>query len=772
MAESNSNNRTRRPPNSMMLRRTLFLLVVCGIIAFIVLGIRLFQLQIIDHDEYESDALNQQVRSTTVDSGRGTIYDTNMKILAMSATVETVNISPYEIAHYEEDQVLIAQTLESILGADYGVEYADIMEMMTDTSSWYKTVARKVESDVADKIREFKTEYNIVGVKLETDSKRYYPYGSLACHVIGFVGIDNDGLSGIEYTYSDVLSGVSGRIVRAKNSYGTDMLYTKYEDYYDAENGYDLVLTIDSTIQYYVEKYLEQALEDYDVQNGAAAICMDVNTGAILAMASLGNFDLNDYSAVSEEDMELIDSFTDPDVQSYYLNEAQQRQWRNTAISDTYEPGSVFKILTYAMALEEGVATLDSTYYCGGSIAVVGREADNPVNCWKTGGHGMQTLTQALQHSCNVAAVELGLEIGAETFYDYIDAFGLFDKTGIELPGESGSIWWSEEAFTASYDKSSLAAASFGQTFNITPLQLITAVSACVNGGYLMQPYIVSETLDSDGSVVSTNEPTVVRQVISEESSATLCQMLEQVVGDEVDGTGKKAYVAGYRIGGKTGTSTDTVIEAATEVKQYIVSFLGVAPMDDPQIAILVLLNNPSNASGVYISGGNMGAPTVGNMMAEILPYLGVEADYTDDELAALDKTVPNVTDMALVSAQTALTNAGLGFRTIGEGDVVTYQLPAANQTVAAGSEIILYCGSEPSEDLEEMPDLTGLTYSTARQRLSYYALFIKTNSSNITDSNTLLVSSQSIEAGTEVEHGTVVEVTLVDSDTSMNGFY
>ncbi|MDD6078142.1 MAG: penicillin-binding transpeptidase domain-containing protein, partial [Clostridiales bacterium] len=611
----------------MMLRRTLFLLVVCGIVAFLVLVAKLYQVMVVQHDYYENMAISQQVRETEIAASRGTIYDTNGKILAKSASVDTIFISPAEITKYDEDPVLIARSLSEILGVDYG----KILEMTSDTKSWYKVVARKVESDVSDQVRAFKEENNIVGVKIEADTKRYYPYGSLAAHIIGFVGTDNSGLSGIESRYDDSLSGSKGRVVRATDRNGTDMLFVDYEDYYDASNGENVTLTLDATIQYYMEKHLQQAVEDYDVQNGAAAIAMDPNTGAILGMASLGNFDLNDYQAVSEEAQAEIDAAESDEEAAELRSAAQQLQWRNKALSDTYEPGSTFKIITLAMALEEGLVDDSSTFYCGGSTNVLGRT--DPLKCWKTGGHGSQTLTQAIQHSCNVALVQIGQKVGAQTFYKYAEAFGFLNltenmdatltaKTGIDLAGESGSIWWSQNTFYDTENLSQLASASFGQTFTITPLQLITAVSACVNGGNLMKPYVVKNVTDSSGKIVSANEPTVVRQVVSEQTSAKVREILEKVVGDPVDGTGKNAYVAGYRIGGKTGTSEKVAQDVAGGPKEYIVSFIGVAPADDPQIVILVLLDTPSNDCGVYISGGQMAAPTVGKMMADILPYM------------------------------------------------------------------------------------------------------------------------------------------------------
>jgi stage V sporulation protein D (sporulation-specific penicillin-binding protein) len=562
---------------------------------------------------------------------------------------------------------------------------------------------------------------------------------------------------------------------------GTALLFTKFEDYYDAVDVDSLTLTIDATVQYYLEKHLEQAIRDYDVQNGAAAIAMDPETGGILGLVSLGNFDLNNYQMVAPDVQEEIDACPDEEEAKAMLAAAQYKQWRNKAVSDTYEPGSTFKIITLATALEEGVVSQKDSFFCGGSVDVPGR--NDPVKCWRTNGHGAQTLIQAVQHSCNVAFVNIGLRIGEETFYKYCEAFGFFKAsenhqaqltglTGINLPGESGSIWWSRDVFCNPQNLSQLAAASFGQTFNITPLQLITAVSACVNGGYLMKPYIVSSVAKPDGEVVSNTEPTAVRQVISEETSAEVRSILEQVVSDRKEGTGKNAYVAGYRIGGKTGTSTNTTTEAVTGEKKYITSFIGFAPADDPKIVILVLLDSPTNDPGIYISGGQMAAPTVGKIMSDVLPYLGVEAEYTDDELRLIDKTVPSVGGMSLAEAQSVLTAGGLAYRVIGNGNTVTGQLPAAGAAVAAKSQVILYTDTEPSAEREEMPDLTGLTYEIARDRLGYYGLYIHTDSAPYYESQTVQISRQSIEARTEVEHGTIVEVTLTDYDNSIYGRY
>ncbi len=763
-------------PNRMMLRRTLFLLSVCGIAAFIVLAIKLYDIQIVHHDEYEAAAIAQQVRETTVSAARGTIYDRSGLILAMSAGVDTVYISPAEIERGHEDAEAIARGLSEILGVDYET----ILRRAQNTKSWYEVVARKVEPEVSERVREFKAEGGFTGIKIEADTKRYYPFGSLASHVIGFVGLENRGLGGIEARYDELLSGENGFVLRSTTAAGTDMLYTSYEDYVDAEDGESLRLTIDSTIQYYVEKHLAQAVADYDIQNGAAAICMEVDTGAILAMASLGNFDLNDYQAISAEAEAEISSIAQSEEEYDELYAlAQQQQWRNKAISDTYEPGSTFKIITLAMALEEGVVSENSSFYCGGSMNVIGR--GSPLKCWKYGGHGSQTLTQAVQHSCNVAFVNIGQLVGEEKFYEYAEAFGFIDRTqdtskqltartGIDLGGESGSIWWSEDVFCNPENLSQLAAASFGQTFNITPIQLITAVSACVNGGNLMRPYLVAGRADADGALIEETEPELVRQVISEETSASVRRILEQVVGDQKEGTGHNAYVAGYRIGGKTGTSTKTTEEIAGN-KEYIVSFIGFAPADDTEIAILVLLDDPSPESGIYISGGQMAAPVVGKMMADILPYLGHEPEYTDSELRSIDKAVPDTAGMGIIGAQRALTAEGFKYRVIGEGDTVTDQLPRAGAVIATGSEVILYAGQSPAPTTETMPDLRGLSYAEAVERLGAMGLYVSSGNS-VTDAGSQLVSGQSIAPGESVAHGTVVDVTLYLNDTSMLGIY
>lgn len=744
------------PPNRMMLRRTLFLLVVCGIVAFLVLGVRLYQIQVRDHDYYESMAIEQQTRETKITADRGTVYDRNMNILAMSATAETIYLSPAEIAMYEEDVELIADKLSEILG----VSRESVVTKAKDRKSWYKTVAVKVEKEVADQIRVFKTEHNIKGVKIESDTKRYYPLSSLASHVVGFVGIDNYGLNGLEAKYDDVLSGRSGWAARETTSRGTEMLFSSFEDFYDPEKGSDVVLTLDSAVQYYLEKHLKKAVVEYDVLNGAAAIAMDVKTGGILGMVSLGNFDLNNYLDVSDEVKTLIDQASTEEEKADLLYKAQLAQWRNKAVSDTYEPGSTFKIMTLSMALEEGLVNENSHFFCGGTVGVLGR--NSPVKCWRSAGHGSQSLAQAVRNSCNVAFVNIGLKVGAEKFYEYVKAFGFFEKTGVDMIGESSSLWWTDEVFKNKDNLSQLAAASFGQTFNITPMQLITAVSAVANGGKLMKPYVVDKTLAEDGSVLSQTEPQMVRQVISEQTSKTVCEILQSVV---TEGTGKNAYVAGYNVAGKTGTSEKVAQDAAGGAKEYIVSFIGFAPADDPQVAVLVLLDTPSTSTGIYISGGQMAAPVVGSMMRDILPRMGVTPAYTEDEKAVIDREVPDFTGLDAAAAAALLKESGFTARSFGTAPLITQQLPSPGAMVAAGSEIVLYYDAVPSRNMEIMPDLGGMTYEQARRLLAGYAMYISSEESARSRDADVVVTAQSVKAGESMSYGTVVYVTLSSVD-------
>ena len=754
--------------NSMMRRRILFAAAVFGLGAFAIVAGRLFQLQVLDHEFYEEKAIAQQTRDKTIEPTRGTIYDCNMKPLAISASVEMVTLEPRKIADDEQAQV-ISENLANILGMEYDEVYAKASK----TDSAYEVIQRGVEKEVADQVRAFEEEYNnevdeynknlkegaekkakITSIYMAPDTKRYYPFGNFCAQVLGFVGTDNQGLSGIEMEYDEYLTGTPGRVITATNASGEEMPFS-YEMYYDAQNGNDVVLTIDEVIQHYLEKNLEIAAYDNQVANQVTGIVMDVNTGAILGMATKGDFDPNDpFTITDETKLQELQAITDEEEYKEKRTEILQDQWRNKAITDTYDPGSTFKILTAAMALEEKAVSVDSTFYCPGYRMVEGWP--KPIRCWKyPNAHGDQNLYKAIQNSCNPAFIDIGQKLGAENFLKYYKAFGLDKRTGIDLPGEETSIFHDEERFLS--NKVDLATASFGQNFQISPIQLITAVSAVANGGNLMQPYIVKEILAEDGSIVKSTEPTVVRQVISEETSELMCDILESVVSE---GTGKNAYIAGYRIAGKTGTSEKKVRQAETgRTDLYAASFIAFAPADDPQVAVLVVLDEPMVQQK---TGGITAAPVVRRIMADILPYIGVEPAYSADELALQDIAVPNVTGKTEVEAASALEKAGLDYRVVGDGDTVTGQVPSYGAKIPGTAQVVLYMGGTKPEEPVTVPDVTGLSVAAARSQLEQAGLYMK--GTGAADSTGNVVASKQNVTG-QAPVGTVVTVEFVDLD-------
>jgi len=791
-----------RRANQVIRSRTLLMMVLLGIVTFLLLFWKLYDLQINQHDELQEKAVAQQTRSTVVTASRGTIYDRNGLPLAISATAETVCVSPKDIVEFVEeqeekqeaaaakakekgesyipgqvrDEAYIARGLERLLGVDQET----ILKKMERTFSQYEMVKKKVDQEIANDVRRFingeiDDEGNEVpegqrvklrGVWMQPDAKRYYPYGSLAANVIGFVDGDNQGGVGLEAKYNSVLSGTAGLTVTAKNAAGSDLLY-QYEQYYDAENGKNLVLTLDSNIQYYLEKGIESMADKFDAANGATGIVMDVNTGAILAMASYPNYDLNDYGTVYDEKLQAkLDSTlaeleqnkgsyaTEEDYQaavSKATSNILNTQWRNKCIDSTYEPGSTFKPLTLAAALEEGVVNMNTTFTCTGSIKVQGWS--KPIGCSRRSGHGTQTLEVATGNSCNPAFITMGLKIGTDRYYDYLESFGLMEPTGVDMIGEVSGIFSSRAQFNTNVV--SLASYAFGQTFNVTPLALIRAQAACINGGYLYTPYVVEQILDDDGNIVSQHDSTPVRQVISEETSAKVRQCLEYVVAQ---GTGKNGQVAGYRIGGKTGTADKT------GTGDVVVSFMCFAPADDPQVIMLITMDTPSRTTGTYVSGGNMVAPTASQVMGEILPYLGIEPDYTADQLVGADATVPNVVGKTAEEAKAKLESVGFAYKTVGDGDTVTDQTPAGGAIIPNNATVILYLGAEKSSELCTVPNVVGRTASEANQALTNAGLIMKVTGATSTSSGNVHAISQSVPEGTQVEAGSVVTVRFGDS--------
>ena len=733
-----------RRANRVIQSRTFILMLVMGIVMFLLLFLKLYSLQITRHEELQKKAVSQQTRSTVVTANRGTIYDRNGNIMAISATAETIFLSPLEMDRALRDtKNPVAWTKEGVaaeLGRILEINDATILKKMARTNSQYEILKLRADEEIADQVRKYINENKIVGVYLVTDAKRYYPYGSLCAHVIGFVGDDNTGLYGLEAEYEQNLEGQTGLVITAKDNAGNDMLY-EYEQYFDAKNGNELVTTIDTTVQYYLEKGIETMMDTYSAQNGAAGIVMNAKTGAIMAMASYPNYDLNDFSTV--QNPMLLEQI---DEETATLADMQLLQWRNKCLNDTYEPGSTFKILTLSAALEEGVIDTNTTANCSGSVTISGQT----IHCSNTDGHGLQTLKESVGNSCNPAFISYGLKLGTEKFYQYMKSFGLMSGTGIDLGGEADGIFTTPDAFTTL----DLACYAFGQNFTVTPVSLIAAQAACVNGGYLHQPYLVEEVLDSNGSIVYQRDHTPVRQVISESTSATVRECLEYVVAS---GTGKNGQVSGYRIGGKTGTADKG------QTGDVVVSFLCFAPADDPQIIMLITMDTPSRATGTYVSGGNMVAPTASAVMAEILPYLGIEPTYSADELLGIDTTVPNVIDLSPQEAADRLEEKGLGVKLIGSGSVITDQTPAGGAIIPGKSTVVLYAGSEKPDGLCTVPNLIGRTPSEANTVITNSGLLLRFTGTTSAESGSIRVLNQSIEPSTQVEAGTVVTVQLGD---------
>ena len=745
---SNRKNENVRRANRIIQTRSFVLMILMGVVMFVLLFFRLFDLQITRHEELQGKAVNQQTRRTVVTANRGTIYDAGGNILAISSSAETIILSPLEIDNAVNDtENPVSWTKESLaagLAEILGKDASAIRKRMDNVKSQYEVIQLRADEDTAAKVRSYVDENKIAGVHLVADTKRYYPYGSLAAQVIGFVGDENTGLYGLEAYYEKELEGQSGLVISSKDQAENDMLYT-YEQYFAAKNGNDLTLTLDTTIQYYLEKGIESMVDKFSAANGASGIVMDAKTGGILAMASYPNYDLNDFLTVSDQTLQERIERGESTVADMQL-----LQWRNKALNDTYEPGSTFKILTLSAALEEGVVDKTTTVNCGGSVSISGYT----IHCSNKNGHGLQTLVQSVGNSCNPAFINYGLRIGSEKFYEYMRSFGLMNTTGIDLGGEAVGVFAADSSFT----QLDLACYAFGQNFTVTPLALIAAQAACVNGGYLHTPYLVERIADSDGNVTYRHDDTPVRQVISEQTSATVRECLEYVVAS---GTGKNGQVAGYRIGGKTGTADKG------QTGDVVVSFLCFAPADDPQVIMLITMDTPSRATGTYVSGGNMVAPTASTVMAEILPYLGVEPSYSAEELLGMDTTVPNVIGMSVEEAKAKLKDRALSYKIVGDGETITDQTPAGGAIIPGKSSVILYVGEEKSTDKCVVPHLIGKTPSEANTTATAAGLLIRFSGTTGSESSSVRVLSQSIDEGTEVEAGTVITVQLGDTSVT-----
>ena len=741
----NRKDESIRRANRVIQTRTFVLMLIMGIGMFIVLFFKLYSLQITRHEELQSKAVSQQTRSSVVNADRGTIYDASGNILAISSTAETIFLSPKEINDALNDEknpvTWTKETLAGALADILDVSEEGILKKMARTNSMYEVLKYRVEEDVANEVRQYINDNKVKGVFLTTDAKRYYPYSDLASHVIGFVGTDYTGLYGLEAEYDKDLQGKSGLVVTAKDNKQNDMLF-EYSQYFDPEDGDELQVTLEATVQYYLQKGMEDMCDAFSPANGATGIVMDVRNGGILAMASYPNYDLNDFSTVT--DQTLLERIERGEIDT---GDAQLIQWRNKALNDTYEPGSTFKILTLAAALEEGLIDKNTTVNCSGAVTISGQT----IHCSSKAGHGLQNLEQTVGNSCNPAFISYGLKLGTEKFYEYMRSFGIMSPTGIDLGGEATGVFAADANFT----QLDLACYAFGQNFTVTPLALITAQAACVNGGYLYTPHFAQQITDSDGNVIWQHDDTPVRQVISEETSATVRECLEYVVAK---GTGKNGQVAGYRIGGKTGTADKG------QTGDVVVSFLCFAPADDPQIMMLITMDTPSRSTGTYVSGGNMVAPYASHIMEEILPYLGIEPSYSAEELMGVDTTVPNVIGMSVQEAQDRMKERGFTCKVEGDGESITDQTPVGGAIIPGKSTVVLYAGVDKPDKMCTVPSLVGRTASEANTAATNAGLLLRFTGTTSSESNTVLVFSQDLEAGTEVPAGTVITVRLGDT--------
>ncbi len=733
--------------------------LLTGLLIFVGFGFvigNLFRWQIVQGEELRAKAIDQSLQSTTVPAMRGTIYDaTGTKVLAQSASVWTVVLEP----NYLKDDEELRRTVSSGLAAILEMDEEKIYEK-TGESSYFSYLKWRIETNVRDEINEFLKENKIEnGVRMIPDYKRYYPYGTVASNVLGFTGSDSQGLEGLERYYDQELRGTAGRLVAAKNAVGTDMPF-EYEQYNGAQDGNNLVLTIDETVQSILEKYLAEGIEKYKVKNGAVAIMMNVNTGAVIGLATNPNYDPNDPFTIRDENMLKEIEALPEEKREEATTAAWYKQWRNKAVSDTYYPGSVFKMCTGSMGLEEGVISEESTFTCTGNMIVEG--VKDGISCWKHGGHGTETFREGLYNSCNPWFIHLGDMLGPETFCKYREAFGFTEQTGIDLPGESGSLYHDVEDM----GPAELATEAFGQNFSITPVQMITACAAVANGGYLVKPHVVDRIVDSEGNIVKTADSGYRRQVISEKTSESITSILQY---NAASGTANGGYVSGYRVCGKTGTSEKIAQynEDRSKGMQYIASYCGYAPAEDPQYALLVFFDEPDGASNGGLTGGNaVAGPIFSKIMGEVLPYLGIEAKYTEEEYENLDLVSPTVTGITLEEAYAQLEAMELDYSVIGvEEDgkaIVTQQIPESGSPVPKGGKVVLYTKEYSEEDvMVEVPDFKGMDIANANYLAGISQVQISLSGA-VSDSAT--VSLQDISAGERVKQGTVITLTFLDN--------
>lgn len=750
-SKNNSKKRAEKGPAQRLRQRTAILILLILVLGFGAAVLRLTYLTTIQSNELQESAVDLQLADTTVSAKRGTIYDANGNVLAESASVWQVVMSPVNFKNDKQRQAA-AKGLSEI----FDLEYNDVLDD-TKQQSHYVVVKRRIESDEREKVLELidtlKKDYSCSGViQLLDDYKRYYPKNSLASSVIGFTGSDDQGLEGIEYEYDSYLSGTPGRIITAQNARGTDMPF-RYEQNVESEDGNNVYLTIDETIQSICEKYMQKGVEDNNVLNKGVCIAMDVNTGAILAMVTTDGYDLNNPYELSAKDKKKIKS-TPKKKQAEAESAALSNMWRNKAVADTYMPGSVFKMCVASAALEENLVNEKTSFTCTGSISVEGET----IHCSNIAGHGTQNFVEVISNSCNPAFIQIGQMLGASKFRQYYQGFGFSDKTGIDLPGEAEDSFW-KEGKMGGVD---LAVASFGQNFSITPIQMITACAAVSNGGYVVQPHVVSKITDSKGNVIKTVDKKIKRQVISDDTSKKMNEYLEYNTERQGAAAG---YISGYKVAGKTGTTEKrgvTKVESSFS-EDYISSFCGYAPADDPQIAMLVFFDTPD---GDAYYGSQVSSPVFINIMSEVLPYLDVKTSYTDEELGYVDASAGDYTGVSVDEAKTAVEADGFTATVKGNGSTVISQIPTVSSGLQKGGSIVLYTDSDSQSETVSVPSLIGLSPDEVNNVASDYGLNVSFSGAT-TSSGTS--SSQNIEAGTSVSPGTVITVSFADSSSTLN---
>lgn len=750
-SKNNSKKRAEKGPAQRLRQRTAILILLILVLGFGAAVLRLTYLTTVQSSELQESAVDLQLADTTVSAKRGTIYDANGNVLAESASVWQVVMSPVNFKNDKQRQAA-AKGLSEI----FDLEYNDVLDD-TKQQSHYVVVKRRIESDEREKVLELidtlKKDYSCSGViQLLDDYKRYYPKNSLASSVIGFTGSDDQGLEGIEYEYDSYLSGTPGRIITAQNARGTDMPF-RYEQNVESENGNNVYLTIDETIQSICEKYMQKGVEDNNVLNKGVCIAMDVNTGAILAMVTTDGYDLNNPYELSAKDKKKIKS-TAKSKQAEAESAALSNMWRNKAVADTYMPGSVFKMCVASAALEENLVNEKTSFTCTGSIEVEGET----IHCSNISGHGTQSFVEVISNSCNPAFIQIGQMLGAGKFRQYYQGFGFSDKTGIDLPGEAEDSFW-KEGKMGGVD---LAVASFGQNFTITPIQMITACAAVSNGGYVVQPHVVSKITDSKGNVIKTVDKKVKRQVISDDTSKKMNEYLEYNTERQGAAAG---YISGYKVAGKTGTTEKrgvTKVESSFS-EDYISSFCGYAPADDPQIAMLVFFDTPD---GDAYYGSQVSSPVFINIMSEVLPYLDVKTSYTDEELGYVDASAGDYTGVSVDEAKTAVEADGFTATVKGNGSTVISQIPTVSSGLQKGGSIVLYTDSDSQSETVSVPSLIGLSPDEVNDVASAYGLNVSFSGAT-TSSGTS--SSQNVEAGTSVSPGTVITVSFADSSSTLN---